>query len=797
MGDSLTDKRHWANREQLWAEELVAQLKKTYHGEVTLVNPAIGGTTLSQNVILMPRWLQEAPSPDLVLIWFGGNDWDTGVRGERYRQYLEMAIDRVRRATKGQAEVLVMTTCPGFAAWETRNELCRAAFEAARERKTGFVDAAAAFHKAGSREEALKRQYWAWDNVHLGPGGHALIADTVFQAIASGGAGDLTASAGASWMKSASPGPPAGGETPLSSFEPGQEDLVDHGAGQVVKEHASDGEYSLRLVSKEKDYPGFSLQDGRPAAAARELAGPGRCLQSAGQGRRRATARPRPASHELQPAVQRLRDREAGHEHHRHRLHETAPLRHAEERQTGVSQCPAAHALRLLPGPGREQQAADVVLRQRAAGPPGDGPDRVAAGHARRAPAEAGAARPRPGRAASNCFPASSPAGRTWSRATARSSPSTPPTASTPSTSSPTAKSYVGLRIIDGQALRKFKDYVLLKVDVFNPQDEPVHCSARIDDAASKDYGSRYNDDGVVMPPGKSTFEINLTGLTKSNARNFADRKKVDLATVRLMTLCIAPGGQAADAFLRQRAAGRLGPAGGRRAEGVRASARRARPSTRASRAARSRFPTATIAATAGSAADYATIAYMPDALTGNCASGREFRLKLPNGRYEVNLCWDMFGLWGTLPTFHWRKLLVNGQEVLNEQRSGAEFLANQYYAHEDDEDLPGQDLWEKYIASYQKIHRFAATVTDGLLRIEPQADAPGRGSASWWSIPRTSWPRAGISWIRSTPAARRSSTPRWWSVCRRPAANSPSPARKNAPAGSSPSSCIRKTTWR
>ena len=119
----------------------------------------------------------------------------------------------------------------------------------------------------------------------------------------------------------------------------------------------------------------------------------------------------------------------------------------------------------------------------------------------------------------------------------------------------------------------------------------------------------------------------------------------------------------------------------------------------------------------------------MPDALTGDCASGREFRLKLPNGRYEVNLCWDMFGLWGTLPAFHWRKLLINGREVLSEQRSGAEFLANQYYAHEDDEDLPGQDLWEKYIACYQKIHRFTADVTDGLLRIEPQADVvQGRG---------------------------------------------------------------------
>ena len=64
-------------------------------------------------------------------------------------------------------------------------------------------------------------------------------------------------------------------------------------------------------------------------------------------------------------------------------------------------------------------------------------------------------------------------------------------------------KNYMGLRITEGRALRKFKDYVLLKVDVFNPQDEPVHCGARIDDAASKDYGSRYNDDGSLCRPAR------------------------------------------------------------------------------------------------------------------------------------------------------------------------------------------------------------------------------------------------------------------------------------------------------
>ena len=289
-------------------------------------------------------------------------------------------------------------------------------------------------------------------------------------------------------------------------------------------------------------------------------------------------------------------------------------------------------------------------------------------------------------------------------------------------------KSYMGLRILNGRALRKFKDHVLLKIDVFNPQDEPVHCGARIDDAASRDYGSRYNDDSVAIRPGKSTFEINLTGLTKSNARNFADRKKIDLATVRLMTFCIAPEGKPRTLYfdnVRLESSG-LPAVEGLKAIGFGPPGAAVYPGFQGCTHQDSYREERGYGWLGG---DYATIAYMPDSLAGNCASGRQFRLKLPNGRYEVNLCWDMFGLWGTLPAYHWRKLLVNGQQVLSQQRSGAEFLAQQYYAHEDDEDLPGQDLWDKYIASYQKIHRFPVTVTDGLLKIEPQSDiVQGRG---------------------------------------------------------------------
>lgn len=183
MGDSLSDKRHWANREQLWSELLAEKLKTRFGGEVRLVNPAIGGTQLSQNLVLMPRWLKDTPRPDLVTVWFGYNDWDSGMRGEQYRRMLRMAVERVRRMTGGHAEVLLMTTCPALGRWQTMEELAVAARSVAAEQRTGLADMAAAFHEAG-QQDAARAALFCWDKTHLGPAGHELAAETVSNAIA-------------------------------------------------------------------------------------------------------------------------------------------------------------------------------------------------------------------------------------------------------------------------------------------------------------------------------------------------------------------------------------------------------------------------------------------------------------------------------------------------------------------------------------------------------------------------------------------------------------------------------------
>jgi len=184
MGDSLTDTRHWANRTANWPALVKSTAKEKYKSDVTVVNPAIGGTQLRQNLVLIPRWLEQAAEPDLVTIFFGGNDWEAGMRGEQFRQTCADAIDRIRRATKGKADVLLITTNPSVAGWNTMPELAEACRKAASDRTAGLADTDAAFHAAG--KENTERLY-VTDKVHLSPPGHELVAETVLKAIQAAG----------------------------------------------------------------------------------------------------------------------------------------------------------------------------------------------------------------------------------------------------------------------------------------------------------------------------------------------------------------------------------------------------------------------------------------------------------------------------------------------------------------------------------------------------------------------------------------------------------------------------------
>lgn len=125
--------------------------------------------------MLLPRWLDKTPEPDLVTICFGGNDWEAGMRGPEFEATLRDAVDRVRRATRGKADVLLMTTVPALPRWTTTTELGDAARKAARERNAGLADTERAF----LAQETNRAQFFASDQVHMGTAGHELLAKAV------------------------------------------------------------------------------------------------------------------------------------------------------------------------------------------------------------------------------------------------------------------------------------------------------------------------------------------------------------------------------------------------------------------------------------------------------------------------------------------------------------------------------------------------------------------------------------------------------------------------------------------
>lgn len=121
MGDSLTDTKHWANRQVDWGTLLKKQLEAKYKSQVTIINPAIGGTQLRQGPVPIPRWLVEAPEPDLVTVCYGGNDWEAGMRGAQFLETYLHGIDRIRRATQGKADILILSTVPSVENWNVRS----------------------------------------------------------------------------------------------------------------------------------------------------------------------------------------------------------------------------------------------------------------------------------------------------------------------------------------------------------------------------------------------------------------------------------------------------------------------------------------------------------------------------------------------------------------------------------------------------------------------------------------------------------------------------------------------------
>ncbi len=131
------------------------------------------------------------------------------------------------------------------------------------------------------------------------------------------------------------------------------------------------------------------------------------------------------------------------------------------------------------------------------------------------------------------------------------------------------------------------------------------------------------------------------------------------------------------------------------------------------------------------------------------------FAVDLPDGRYGA---WLLLGPpgngWG--PSFHHRSVSANGTVVVDQSFDLKSFRAHEF-AFQDEEDLPGDDLWEKYIRKLFVPQRFDAVVTGGRLRLDVNAYG-----SPWCAMVNALvvWPKSSDPdaerWLAGLEAARR-----------------------------------------
>ena len=117
-----------------------------------------------------------------------------------------------------------------------------------------------------------------------------------------------------------------------------------------------------------------------------------------------------------------------------------------------------------------------------------------------------------------------------------------------------------------------------------------------------------------------------------------------------------------------------------------------------------------------------------PDSLVGHfvrCNSGDTFAVDVPNGDYGVYAILDCTQYYEYVG-FRTRSIEAQGKEVVNETVSPEQFLKDFVFLHQDDEDLPGTDIWERYVQTRFRPKTFTTKVTDGQLRITFKGDTWG-----------------------------------------------------------------------
>jgi hypothetical protein len=141
----------------------------------------------------------------------------------------------------------------------------------------------------------------------------------------------------------------------------------------------------------------------------------------------------------------------------------------------------------------------------------------------------------------------------------------------------------------------------------------------------------------------------------------------------------------------------------------------------------------------------------------GGCMPAKaSFVVDLPNGDYQVWMMQSPPGI-GWSNSFKHRRVTAQGKVVFDQEYTPESFKTWEFQ-FQDSEDLPGDDLWERYISVFFKPVTFDAAVADGKLTL----DFDSFGQYNWATMLSglVIWPKAqsaeAAKWLANLEAQRK-----------------------------------------
>lgn len=275
-----------------------------------------------------------------------------------------------------------------------------------------------------------------------------------------------------------------------------------------------------------------------------------------------------------------------------------------------------------------------------------------------------------------------------------------------------------------GAANKDWRGYSWLRFEVDNSSPRPQKVLIELGDHLSKNYFSRVNWYAIAAP-GRSTLSVPLQNFVGERV-SVGERRRLELATIERLVISAAeasvditvddvrlePEPDYANDFARLVKLD-VGPSSGPTMTGF----NRLLPSMHyAENRGFGIIKTSKI----GRVEDRRH----PDDLFRDWISFQNGGLDfdLPNGQYDVWMMLEDPGYWEYYPSYKFRRVTAQGRTVLDDRQTGASFL-DRYLAHSNDEDWPGDDVWQRYIKRRYQPLRFTSEVSEGKLRIRFDSD--------------------------------------------------------------------------